>query len=45
MDLMHISKGSEQVNCDELSFSAHGIYQKLSIKSVTKIVLISEWYM
>ena len=25
VDLMHISKGSEQVNCDELSFPTYGI--------------------
>ena len=36
---MHISKGSEQVNCDELSFSVNGI-EIFQLKVLQNIVLI-----
>ena len=39
VDLMHISKGSEQVNCDELSFSAYDI-KTFQLKVLKNIVLI-----
>jgi len=43
VDLMHISKGSEQVNCDELSFLAHGI-KRFLLKVLQNIVVISKWF-
>lgn len=42
VDLMHISKGSEQVNCDGLSFSAYGI-KIFELKVLQNIVLISRF--